>query len=396
MSRRILGIARQAVRKINTSRTCGRSRPGSDVRVSASASNSRAFCGLRLSASEHAGVQKLLAAVDAARARARALHHRDALAYRLRHRREIGGGRHAGREARRDQPLGARGDEGAHRAAVGAGIGIGDVDARQRLDACDVELGIGHVAPLGLAIEGDAVGVGVAQNAEVRCAEGLHAPVRGLGHLARRLDLVVQQHQHAAAAARRIGRGAHAVHQVDRRIGRKAGGRPLRADHDHGNGDLEHQVQEPGGLLQCRGAVADHDAGKVGMLSHQAVAEEGEIAPFGKVDLGADHVAEIDRDHVGDLVHHRKSRDDGAGMHAVVVDAVVLQLQRMNAERGDGAAGADEGHFRLVGCCSGECSGPKVSLDARSVPLRMRLRARPYSSPRSGPASAPCRRIAPG
>ena len=176
----------------------------------------------------------------------------------------------------------------------------------------------------------------------------LHAPVRGLGDLARRLDLVVQHHQHAAPATVGTGRRAHAVQKIDRGIGRQARGRPLRADHHHGDGHLEHQVQDPGGFLEGRRAMADDDAGEIRVLGHQAMAQHRQLAPFREVDLGARHVAEIDRDNLGDLVDHRKAGDDLAGMHAVVVHAIVLQLERMDAQRGNSAAGADEGHLGPV------------------------------------------------
>ncbi len=185
----------------------------------------------------------------------------------------------------------------------------------------------------------------MAQDAEVGCAEGVHAPVRGLGDLARRLDLVVQQNKHTAAPAVGTGRRAHAVHEIDRGIGRQTRGRPLRADQHDGHIDLEHQVQDPGRLFQRRRAVTDDDAGEVGMLGDDAMAESREFLPLGEVDLGARHVAEINRDYLGDLVDHRKAFDDLTGMHPLVVDAVVLQLERMNAERRDGAARPDEGHL---------------------------------------------------
>ncbi len=221
------------------------------------------------------------------------------------------------------------------------------------------------------------VAVGVAQDAEVGRAEGLHAPVRGLGDLARRLDLVVQQHQHAAAAAVGTGGRAHAVHEVDRGIGRQARGRPLRADQHDRHVDLEHQVQDPGRLLERRRAVADDDAGEVGMLGDDAMAQRRQLAPFGEIDLGARHVAEIDRDDLGDLVHHREALDDLAGMHPVVVDAVILQLQRMDAQRGHGPAGADEGHLgplRAAHAMLLRCSYARP-LNARSMPPRCRQSA---------------------
>ena len=94
--------------------------------------------------------------------------------------------------------------------------------------------------------------------------------------------------------------------------------------------------------------MADHDAGEIRMVGHQAMAQRRQRLPFRKVDLGARHILEIDGDHLGDLVDHRKAGDDLGGMHAVVVNAVILQFERMDAQRGNGAAGADEGHLGPV------------------------------------------------
>ena len=203
------------------------------------------------------------------------------------------------------------------------------------------------MAPLGSTVVGDAVGVGVAQDAEVGRAEGLHAPVRGLGDLARRLDLVVQHHQHAAAPAAGRSRGAHAVQEVDRGIGRNARGRALRADHHHRERHLEHEVEEIRRLLERGRAVADHDAGEVGVLGRQLGAQRRQRVPFGEVDVGAGGVAEVDRDHLGRFVDLGKARHDRARMQAVVVHAIVLQFERMDAQRGDGASRSDEGDLGL-------------------------------------------------
>ena len=57
-------------------------------------------------------------------------------------------------------------------------------------------------------------------------------------------------------------------------IGRQRAGRPLRADQHHRHRDLQRQIEEIRGLLQRRGAVADDDAGEIGMLGDKLVAQQ--------------------------------------------------------------------------------------------------------------------------
>ena len=106
----------------------------------------------------------------------------------------------ARREAGADDALRAHRQEGAHRRAIRPGIGIGDVHARQRRQPAHVEFRIRRHPPERPAVPGQAVAIGMAEAAEIRAAEGLQAPGGGLGHLPRRMDLVIQQHQHAEPA----------------------------------------------------------------------------------------------------------------------------------------------------------------------------------------------------
>ena len=70
------------------------------------------------------------------------LHHHDALARPPRSAPRSRPAVRSPARSRRRRSLGARRDEGAHRGAVAAGIGIGDIDPRQRVERADVELGV--------------------------------------------------------------------------------------------------------------------------------------------------------------------------------------------------------------------------------------------------------------
>ena len=78
--------------------------------------------------------------------------------------------------------------------------------------AAHVELRGGSVPPGRLAVDGDpTVGIRVAEHPEVGAAEGLQPERGSLGHLARGLDLVVEQDEHAEPARRRRSRHPHRV-----------------------------------------------------------------------------------------------------------------------------------------------------------------------------------------
>jgi hypothetical protein len=100
-----------------------------------------------------------------------------------------------------------------------------DVDARQVGAPADIELRVGRVASHRPPVDGDAtVGIRVAQHPEVGAPEGLESQRGGLGDVARGLDLVVEEHQHAEPARLRRGGDAHGVQEVQRGIGAEAGG----------------------------------------------------------------------------------------------------------------------------------------------------------------------------
>ena len=77
-------------------------------------------------------------------------------------------------------------------------------------EAARVEFRVRRRAAQRPAVPGEAVAIGMGEAAEIRGAEGLQPRRRGLGDLARGVDLVVQHHQRAEAARLRAGGDAHA------------------------------------------------------------------------------------------------------------------------------------------------------------------------------------------
>ena len=102
--------------------------------------STRAFCGLRLSASDEAPLAQGGAGQHAAAAGPAREHDQDAAPSRLQERLGLRGRRHAGRQRRRDDGAGAGGDEGLDGGAVGPRVRRRDVHARQLGAAAHVEL----------------------------------------------------------------------------------------------------------------------------------------------------------------------------------------------------------------------------------------------------------------
>ena len=120
----------------------------------------------------------------------------------------------------------------------------------------------------------------MAERAEIERAEGLHPVGRGLDHVARGVDLVVQHSQHALPA--RFGRAGdpQRVDQVHAGIGAERARRPLRADQHHRLTDGEGQVEEKAGLLQGRGAVRDHETHDGRIVARGAVDQRPQFEPL--------------------------------------------------------------------------------------------------------------------
>src|SRR5688572_26460915 len=134
---------------------------------------------------------------DAAVPRARGEDDRDARLYRTLSGLEEGGGKRTAAEADEHDPGRAALGERVDQHAVGAGVRVHDIHARQILAAAHVERGLRGVRARDAAVEEDArVRVDVAQHAEVAAVERVDAERVGLGDIARALDLVVEDGQH--------------------------------------------------------------------------------------------------------------------------------------------------------------------------------------------------------
>ena len=143
----------------------------------------------------------------------------------------------------------------------------------------------GRMTPRRPAVDGDAaVGVGVAQHAEIRAPERLEAEGRGLGDLAGGLDLVVEDDEHAEPA--RLRRGGHAdrAHEVHPGVGAEPAGRPLGAHDDDRDVVVHGEVQEVGRLLERRRAMRDHHAVERGFTRGHGVNRLGQEQPLGGSD----------------------------------------------------------------------------------------------------------------
>src|SRR5882757_9684508 len=112
----------------------------------------------------------------------------------------LAGRDHARSEGGQDDSLRAHRGEGADRRAVGSGVGIGDVHARQGVQRRDIEFGVRRVAPFGAAVVAHVLAVDAAEHAEVRRPEGLQTEGRGLCRLARRLNFVVEYDEYPRPA----------------------------------------------------------------------------------------------------------------------------------------------------------------------------------------------------
>ena len=269
---------------------------------------------------------------------------------RLVQRFELGRGYEARRESGRDDALRARVHAGPDGGAVGAGIGGDDVDPGQGVEATHVELGVRRVPAQRCAVERHPVGVRVPERPEVRAAERLQAQRRGLGALARGLDLVVQHDHHPHPARLCRARGTDAVHEVERAVAGDRGRRPLRADHHHRGLHLQREVQEVRGLLQGGGAVGDDDAVECRAFRDQRVDPRHQREPVAGSDgVALQHVVR-DRRDVRDLRQlggARQQRVDG--QHLLAVD-VAHELQPVAAHRRDRPPGADHRDGGLPWC----------------------------------------------
>ena len=321
---------------------------GSSVRVRASMARMRAFWGRRLSAATKPRSRSVVRGSTRPLPGPARQHDQHAVPACLEQGLVLRGGRHAGRERRDDDRPCAGRDEGIDGGAVGAGIGVRDVDARQVSPPPHVELGIRGMAPRRPAVDGDAaIGVGITQHAEVRAPERLESKGRGLGDLTGGLDLVVEDDEHAQPA--RLWRAGHAdrAHEVHPGVGAEPAGRPLGAHDDDRDVVVDGEVQEVCRLLERRRAMGDHHAVERGFTRSHGVNRLGQEQPVGGSDKRAPDGLERHRDDLRDLGRLRDAGEELVRADLPPGVHVLPDVEAVPPDRRDRPARSDQGHAGL-------------------------------------------------
>ena len=126
-----------------------------------------------------------------------------------------------------------------------------------------VELAVGGVPSLDPAVEHHPVAVHDAEHAVAARLERLQPQRIGLGHLARGVDLVVEDDHDAASARRRIRGDPESLEQVGGPFVSERARVAHRAD-DHDRPRVtDGQVEKVRELLERVGAAGDDDAGEL-------------------------------------------------------------------------------------------------------------------------------------
>jgi hypothetical protein len=177
------------------------------------------------------------------------------------------------------------------------------------------------------AVDRDApVGVGIAEHADIRAAEGLEPQRRALRDVPRRLDLVVEHRQDPEAARFRRAGDAHGTDEVHARVGAQAAERPLRAHDDDRHVDLRGQIQEVRRFLERRGAVRDDDAIRA-LAPHDLVDQRVELQPVFRADGRAADGTMAHGHDVGDRRELRNLRDELVGLELLRVVHVLPDVE---------------------------------------------------------------------
>ncbi len=154
----------------------------------------------------------------------------------------------------------------------------------------------------------------------------------------RKVDFVVEDDEDAEASRKGtdgdVGGGGE--------VGRAVGTRHRRVAHGSGDDDRgvagPEQVEREGRFLQRVGALRDDDG--IGAFGHGAFDLEREGDDVGKPEIGGGDLAELDRLDVGQGGELRDGGDQGFGGERRRGGAVGA------VQRGDGAAGGDNGDLR--------------------------------------------------
>jgi hypothetical protein len=217
-----------------------------------------------------------------------------------------------------DDPPCAEIDDGFDDVAARALIDEDDVDARQLGDRSDIEFRCrGVPTDLGAVVH-DAVAVDGSERA-IAAAKGVEAQRVGLGDVARGVDLIVEDDQHALAARCGFRRDAKAGQEVRGPLVAERARIAHRADDHDGFVALDGEIQEVRGFLERVGAARDDDTGEIGVLAKHQIDPLREIDPLRQRERGARDVGELFRlrPHVAiegrDRLHQLVGRQPSAG-----------------------------------------------------------------------------------
>ena len=137
--------------------------------------------------------------------------------------------------------------------------------------------------------------------------------------------------------------GAQGGDEVHAGVGAERARRPLRAHQHDRLRDPQGQVEEEPGLLQGRGAVRDDETGDAGIVVRDAVDQRAQFQPVRRADRGAADLAKGDRQRIGNEAGLGKAVEEGCGSQLLAELGIVEDIEAAGAERGDRAAGADDG-----------------------------------------------------
>ena len=215
--------------------------------------------------------------------------------------------------------------------------------AHIKLRACGVTFGR-------RTIERHLVGIDITEKAQLARAESLHAIGVGLGDIARAVDFIVHHHQHTLAARHRRSCDSYRAQQIERPIGADRRCRALRTDDDHRLIVLHREMQKIRGLFECVGAVRDHHARNLLILTEDRIDARREFQPDCRIHVLAADIRDLFDAHlcvVFDFRHRfdQLGAEDRPGF-------VFAECGARTAAAGDGAAGGQHHHQRQFIRCS--------------------------------------------
>ena len=239
----------------------------------------------------------------------------------------------------------------------------------------DVELGFLRVPLHRVAVIDDAIGIDDPEDAIRPALERLHPQRVGLCHLARRIDLVVQHHEHAFVA--RVGRrrDAERIQQIRRALVAERAGVSHGAHEHDGLGGRDGQMEEVRQLLERVGARRDDGPGEAGVVVEDVVDAPRQLDPLIQCHRCAGDVGELLRLGPCVALEPWNQLEDFFGAHARA------------AARGYRAAGGDEANAWkvAVGPAIDAANGPQhKGTDNERKDVGFRALTIPYSSPGAG------------